>query len=84
MHWVYAIYNKKHGKIYIGETKDWKRRLKLHNTKFFKGSYTSRFDDTWTMVYTEKCKERKQALAREKQLKSYKGREFVKKLVDPR
>lgn len=78
---VYAIHNKKHNKIYIGQTTDIEERLKLHNNKFFTNSYTSRFDGTWTLIYTEKVKDRAEALRREKQLKSYRGREFVKQYI---
>lgn len=80
---VYVLYNKKHHKFYIGQTSNLEQRLKLHNFKAFKKSYTSRFDGVWLLIYTEICKDRKQSLIREKQLKSYRGREFIKKLIFP-
>jgi len=76
--YVYAIYNRKNDKIYIGQTEDLDSRLKLHNDKTFKNCYTSRFDGTWELIYKEEVKDRKQALIREKQLKSYRGRQFIK------
>ena len=78
MYYVYAIYNKKHNKIYIGQTDNLQIRLELHNRKEFINSYTARFDGEWILIYSEETVDRKTALLREKQLKSYRGREFVK------
>lgn len=80
MYFVYAIFNKTVGKIYIGQTKNIEDRLKIHNDGIFKG-YTSRFDGIWTLIYSEKVPSRKDALIREKQLKSFRGREFVKQYI---
>ncbi|OGN03818.1 MAG: hypothetical protein A2655_00970 [Candidatus Yanofskybacteria bacterium RIFCSPHIGHO2_01_FULL_43_42] len=80
MYTVYAIYNKIHNKIYIGQTADIKERLSLHNTKKFKG-YTANFDGEWRLIYQEETSDRRAALLREKQLKSFRGREFVKKHI---
>ncbi len=80
MYTVYAIYNNKHGRIYIGQTADLEERLKLHNSKKIKG-YTSNFDGEWRIIYQEIVSDRRAALLREKQLKSYRGREFVKKYI---
>ncbi len=81
MFWVYVTYNKKHGKFYIGQTRNLNERIELHNNKTFNKSYTSRCDGIWVLIYKEKCINRKLALAREKQLKSYRGREFIKKYI---
>lgn len=80
MHLVYAIYNKKHDKIYIGQCENLSLRLRLHNNKTFKNSYTAKFDDVWSLIYKEETANRQEALKREKQLKSFKGREFIKKI----
>jgi len=78
---VYAIYNKTYKKIYIGQTDNLKQRLNLHNQKIFKNCYTSRFDGEWILIYKEEYKTRKESLAREKQLKSFRGREYIKKYI---
>ncbi|MFH0890659.1 MAG: GIY-YIG nuclease family protein [Candidatus Liptonbacteria bacterium] len=78
MYYVYVIYNREADKFYIGQTKDLAERLELHNKKIFKNSYTSRFGGRWFLVYTEAVVDRKIALVRERQLKSFRGREFVK------
>ena len=81
MYHVYAAYNPQSGKIYIGQTENLDERLRLHNEKTFRGSYTSRFDGNWILVYSEQVPTRKEAIQREKQLKSYQGRQFVKKHI---
>jgi putative endonuclease len=81
MYYVYVIYNSKHSKIYIGQTEDLEERLRLHNEKLFKNSYTARFDGKWIIIYQEDLTTRKEALTREKQLKSFRGREFIKKYI---
>ena len=78
--YVYTIYNRKCNKIYIGQTIDIDERLLMHNEHLFKG-YTSRFDGTWELIYCENASSRQEALKREKQLKSFRGREFVKKYI---
>lgn len=83
MFFVYCIYNRKNGKIYIGQTDNLEQRLGLHNDKVFDHSYTARFDGNWELIYKEECSSRADALKREKQLKSFKGREFLKKLIIP-
>jgi putative endonuclease len=77
MYTIYAIYNKEAKKIYIDQTIDLEQRLRLHNEKAFKG-YTSRFNGVWQLIYSEKVDTRQEALKREKQLKSYQGRLFLR------
>jgi len=78
---IYALYNARHSKIYIGSTNDLDRRLKQHNEGHFGASYTARFTGKWTLIYEEKCKTRSVAIRREKQLKSYRGRQYIKSLI---
>lgn len=78
MYTIYCLYNLKHKKIYIGQTIDIAERCTLHNTHFFKNSFTARFDGMWEIIYSESAITRKDALKREKQLKSFKGREFLR------
>jgi len=81
MYKVYAVYNNKNNKIYIGQTKDLPSRLTLHNNKEFKHCYTAKFDGKWDLIYAEDVATRQDALRREKQLKSYQGRQYVKSLI---
>ena len=82
MYSVYSIFNRKHNKIYIGQSEDLKTRLRLRKEKLFKNSYTSRFDGEWELIHREDFESRQEALIREKQLKSYRGREFVHSLIN--
>jgi len=81
MYYVYAIFNETHNKIYIGQTGDLNSRIELHNKKIFSNSYTARFDGEWRLIHKEEFPDRKEALKREKQLKSYQGRKFIRKLI---
>ena len=81
MFYVYTIYNKDNNKIYIGQTENLKERLKLHNNKTFKNSYTSRYSGKWKLIYKELLNTRSEAIRREKQLKSYRGRQFIKSFI---
>jgi len=54
----------------------------LHREKIFKNSYTSRFDGEWKVIHREDFGTRRGALTREKQLKSYRGREFIRILIN--
>lgn len=82
MYAVYAIYNKKHNKIYIGQTEDIYRRVEEHNDSTNQNhTYTRKIDGSWILVYKEFLSNRKEALVREKQLKSYRGRQFIKQYI---
>lgn len=76
---VYAVYNSIHDKVYIGQTEDLVERLQAHNEHRFRQAYTSRFSGEWVVIYQEMMPTRKAAIAREKQLKSFRGREFIRK-----
>ena len=77
MYFVYAVHNQEAGKYYIGQTSNLDERLRMHNDHTFK-SYTSRFEGEWKLIYKEMVSTRLEALKREKQLKSFRGREFIK------
>ena len=72
---VYVLYSKSFNKIYIGQTNNLENRMVWHNEKASKG-YTLKFRP-WKIIYFEELDSRKNALIREKQLKSSKGREFI-------
>jgi putative endonuclease len=79
-YFVYAIYNLQNDKIYIGQTVDLVVRLSQHNDSSFK-KFTSRYSGNWVFVYQESLSSRSEAIKREKQLKSYKGREFIREKI---
>ncbi|MBP9817734.1 GIY-YIG nuclease family protein [Candidatus Shapirobacteria bacterium] len=79
---VYVLINSETNKIYIGQTTNLEKRIDRHNgllanrTK----SYTSKNKNIgiWLLGYKEVLKTRKEAIIREKELKSYQGRQFLK------
>jgi len=78
--YVYALYNSKSSKIYIGQTANLEQRVVEHNQK--RGNhYTTRFQGEWELIYQESVSTRSEALKREKQLKSFRGREFIKQYI---
>ena len=80
---VYALYNQTRNKIYIGQSSKLNIRIKRHNKELVtkKNSYTSLNDGKWIVVYKEEHITRIEAIKREKQLKSAKGREFIWKII---
>jgi predicted GIY-YIG superfamily endonuclease len=78
MFWVYAIVNPD-GKIYIGQTDDVERRVAQHNAPAGQLTRTTkRFRGPWRLFYSEPVSSRTEALVRERQLKSSRGRAFLK------
>jgi putative endonuclease len=75
MYTVYVLFSKKFNKIYIGYTSDLKNRLISHNELSKKG-WTLKFRP-WVLIYSEIFETKKEALLREKNLKSGKGREWI-------
>jgi len=81
---VYAIHNQHSDKIYIGQTANLEKRLQRHNKQLpIKAtSYTAKAGGIWRVIYTESFVDRNEAMIREKELKSYRGREFVRSLIN--
>lgn len=85
MYYVYVIRNPT-GKIYIGQTADLEKRLKRHNGQLPSNieSYTKINKGPWTVVHKEEFFTRKDALSREKFLKSHHGRDYLKIISEGR
>ncbi|MFA5750237.1 MAG: GIY-YIG nuclease family protein [Candidatus Shapirobacteria bacterium] len=81
---TYVLKNSQTNKIYIGQTINLKSRIDRHNNllKNKNSSFThkNKKDGEWLLIYSEEFTERKLAVKREKELKSYRGREFIKGL----
>jgi len=78
MYAAYIIKNE-NNRYYIGSTSDIVERLKYHNSG--KNRSTKRKGE-WKLVYKEDFQDKKSAWLREKQIKSYKGGEAFKKLIN--
>src|SRR5690606_40716467 len=78
---TYVLYSIKFDKIYIGYSSSLIQRFYSHNTFSNKG-YTVKFRP-WIVVYTEFFKTKKEAIKKEKWLKSGVGRKLIKEKVLP-
>jgi putative endonuclease len=74
---VYVLYSNDYDKIYIGFTSNIEQRILSHN-KLSKKGWTIKFRP-WTFIHTEKFDDKKDAMKREKQLKTSRGRNWIRK-----
>ena len=79
MYFVYVLYSEAFNKIYIGSSSDIKARLNSHNDPRNRG-WTSRYRP-WVIIHSEEFQSKHDSLLREKQLKSAKGRDFIRSLI---
>jgi putative endonuclease len=82
MHFVYVLYSPTFKIPYTGYTSDMEARLKSHNSLATKG-FTLKYRP-WILVYSEQFELKKDALKRERELKSGRGREFIRKIIEER
>ncbi len=76
MYYTYVLQSKKDGIFYTGFTKDLKLRFEKHQ----KGQVASTKDRRpLELIYYEACIDRDDATHREKYLKTYHGRMFIKR-----
>ncbi len=68
---VYAIQSFVTGRIYIGQTQDFTKRLELHNNGRVK---STSIDGSWNLIAMEEFETRDRARWCEKQLKSSRGK----------
>jgi len=84
MHYLYILYSKKIDRFYVGETPDIDLRVNLHNSHYFKKSFTNSSSD-WEIVLDKRCKDRGEALYLENFIKRMKSKKFIEKIiVDPK
>ncbi|MBI2281359.1 MAG: GIY-YIG nuclease family protein [Bacteroidetes bacterium] len=75
MYKVYVLYSKEFNKIYIGYTSDLEDRFLSHNEKATKG-FTVKYRP-WEIAFFEEFETKPNAMKREKELKTSRGRTFV-------
>ena len=76
MYYTYVLRNLKDNRFYTGFTKDLKQRFEQHQ----KGRVDSTKDRRpLELIYYEACLDLKDATKREKYLKTYNGKKFLKK-----
>jgi len=75
MYKVYVLYSRRFNKIYIGYTNDLADRFLSHNEKATKG-YTIKYRP-WEIAFYEENSTKQEAMRREKELKTSRGRYYV-------
>jgi len=81
MYSVYVLYSEKFGKTYIGFTSDLLNRMRSHN-HYGTDGFTKPYRP-WKLIYVEMFELKSEAMKREKELKSGKGRLFIKTEILP-
>ncbi len=77
-YFVYVLESEIDGRLYKGQTTDISKRINEHNAGQTKSTKGYR---PWKLVYSEKFETIKEAVLREKYLKSGIGREYLKALL---
>ncbi len=76
---VYILYSELIDRYYIGQTNDIEKRLVRHNNGYVKSTKAYK---PWELVYREEYSTRKEAVNRERELKSKKSKIFLQELID--
>ena len=75
MYYVYVLKSLNDGKVYTGFTKDLNKRLADHNKGITKSTNYRR---PFELIYYEACRNKKDAINREKYLKTTYGKRYIK------
>lgn len=78
MLYTYIIYSRIKDKYYVGVSEKPEERLKKHNSK--NKGYTNQSND-WEIVFLKSFETKSEALAFEKQIKGWKSRIKIQKLI---
>jgi putative endonuclease len=70
-----VLYSPEYDRLYIGQTSDLSKRLLQHNSGLSK---STKHNIPWKLIYSEKFNFRSGAKKREKELKSHKGRDYIR------
>jgi len=79
MHYVYIIFSNKLNKNYIGSAEDLKSRMIRHNSG--RSNFTAK-GQPWKLIYYEAFESKSLAIKEERFLKSGRGRERIKYLLN--
>jgi len=78
-YFVYIFQSKSTGGFYVGQTDDLELRLIKHNSGFVPSTKSAR---PWTRVWSEAHPTQSSAMCRERQIKQWKGRKMIQRLID--
>jgi len=77
-YYVHVLINGE-GKTCVGHAKDLQRRVAQHNDPEFRGTlHTKRHRGPWRLVHSESFQSCSEAVRRERELKTGKGRQWLK------
>ena len=79
MYFTYVLYSPQFNKIYVGFSGDLQNRLLIHNDSRNTG-WTAQYQP-WKIFYSEEYATKSEAMKREKQLKTSRGRTFIWEMV---
>jgi putative endonuclease len=80
MFYVYVLHSVTYSKIYVGFTSNLENRLLSHNELSKKG-WTIKYRP-WNLLYKEEYTSKVDAMKREKEVKSARGRLFIRTLIN--
>ena len=78
MYFTYILYSAIKDKYYVGSCQDVNERLRKHNTNH--SGFTGKTGD-WIIKWIEEHANKTDALKREKQIKAWKSRKMIEKLI---
>jgi len=76
MYYTYVLLSNKDGNFYVGFTKNLKLRFEQHNKGYVESTKNRR---PLVLIYYEACKHLQDATKREKYLKTYHGKIYLRK-----
>jgi putative endonuclease len=80
MYQVYILYSEIKDRFYVGFTSDsLSERLRRHNSNH--AGFTGKTGD-WNLVFSEVFENKQSAMKREKQIKEWKSRKMIEKLIN--
>ena len=78
---VYVLINPEQ-KTYVGQTSDLDHRLSQHNDPNCRLTlHTKRHKGPWTLIHYEQFSTRAEAMRRERELKTGKGRDWIRQIL---
>lgn len=78
MFYTYILKSERNGSYYVGSSMDVTKRIQLHNKGLVRS--TKRYTP-WKVIYTEEYKTLSEARKRELQIKSWKKRSAIERLI---